>query len=188
MFPAAGVALALAACWGLAQAPDQRPEGKNVARLPGYWQWDAESNQFVWVTGTDRNGPPGRRWVPAQEGPAQLAPDDRSSFVPGNWVFEQGRWDWRSSGAGLLDPRGGVTAGITVTRDATRVLVPLSQARRLTRPNSTPATQRRANARTVVRVYVTPSSAARAKVVPGTARPAARRSASAARGGDRSRH
>jgi hypothetical protein len=43
--------------------PDQKPQGANVQWIPGYWQWDAEANQFTWITGVYRNVPPGRQWV-----------------------------------------------------------------------------------------------------------------------------
>jgi YXWGXW repeat-containing protein len=32
-------------------APDQRPEGANVAWIPGYWAWDDERSDFLWVSG-----------------------------------------------------------------------------------------------------------------------------------------
>jgi hypothetical protein len=45
-------------------APDQRPEGPNVTWIPGYWSWDDERNDFLWVSGIWRALPPGRQWVP----------------------------------------------------------------------------------------------------------------------------
>ena len=44
--------------------PDVRPVGANVQWLPGYWGWDADANDFLWVSGTYRNLPPGQRWLP----------------------------------------------------------------------------------------------------------------------------
>ncbi len=44
--------------------PEQRPEGENVAWIPGYWGWDDERNDFLWVSGIWRALPPGRQWVP----------------------------------------------------------------------------------------------------------------------------
>ena len=44
--------------------PDHRPEGANVEWIPGYWAWDDDSRDFVWVSGIWRNLPPGRQWVP----------------------------------------------------------------------------------------------------------------------------
>ena len=43
--------------------PDERPEGDNVAWIPGYWAWDDERNDFLWVSGTWRALPPGRQWI-----------------------------------------------------------------------------------------------------------------------------
>ncbi len=44
--------------------PDQKPEGANVAWIPGYWGWDDERSDFLWVSGVWRALPPGRQWVP----------------------------------------------------------------------------------------------------------------------------
>jgi hypothetical protein len=43
--------------------PDERPEGDNVTWIPGYWAWDDERNDFLWVSGVWRALPPGRQWV-----------------------------------------------------------------------------------------------------------------------------
>jgi len=43
--------------------PGERPEGTNVTWIPGYWAWDDERNDFLWVSGTWRALPPGRAWV-----------------------------------------------------------------------------------------------------------------------------
>ena len=48
--------------------PEQRPEGDNVAWIPGYWAWDDERTDFLWVSGTWRALPPGRQWVPGYWG------------------------------------------------------------------------------------------------------------------------
>lgn len=44
--------------------PEQRPEGADVTWIPGYWGWDDERNDFIWISGTWRDLPPGRQWVP----------------------------------------------------------------------------------------------------------------------------
>lgn len=44
--------------------PDQKPEGDNIQWIPGYWGWDEEKKDFLWVSGFWRNAPPGRSWVP----------------------------------------------------------------------------------------------------------------------------
>jgi len=43
--------------------PKQKPEG-NVQWIPGYWAWDDERNEYIWVSGIWRVPPPGRQWVP----------------------------------------------------------------------------------------------------------------------------
>src|SRR5438105_1405063 len=58
--------------------PDQKPEGNNVQWIPGYWAWDDESADFLWVSGFWRNFPPGKQWV------------------PGYWAETDGGWQWVS--------------------------------------------------------------------------------------------
>ncbi len=48
--------------------PEQKPEGANVAWIPGYWGWDDERSDFLWVSGVWRALPPGRQWVPGYWG------------------------------------------------------------------------------------------------------------------------
>jgi hypothetical protein len=61
--------------------PDQKPVGDNVQWIPGYWTWDDETSNFLWVSGVWRASPPGRQWVPGhwQE-------------VEGGWVWANGFW------------------------------------------------------------------------------------------------
>ena len=44
--------------------PEQRPAGVNVTWVPGYWAWDDERGDFLWISGIWRALPPGRQWVP----------------------------------------------------------------------------------------------------------------------------
>ncbi|MEI6607536.1 MAG: hypothetical protein WCP35_19675, partial [Verrucomicrobiota bacterium] len=48
--------------------PGERPVGNNVTWIPGYWTWDDERTDFVWVSGTWRALPPGRQWMPGYWG------------------------------------------------------------------------------------------------------------------------
>jgi len=109
--------------------PDQKPEGDNVQWIPGYWNWDSEKNDYVWVSGFWRAAPPQRKWVagywqktddgwewvggywapenqdrpplldpppePLETGPNVPAPDDRSMYVPGSWMWRNERYLWR---------------------------------------------------------------------------------------------
>ena len=43
--------------------PEERPAGDNVTWIPGYWGWDDERSDFLWVSGTWRALPPGRAWM-----------------------------------------------------------------------------------------------------------------------------
>ncbi|MCW1916896.1 hypothetical protein OJ996_25125 [Luteolibacter sp. GHJ8] len=44
--------------------PEQELEGDNVTWIPGYWAWDEDSSDFLWISGIWRNIPPDREWVP----------------------------------------------------------------------------------------------------------------------------
>ncbi len=43
--------------------PEERPEGDNITWIPGYWAWDDERTDYLWVSGTWRALPPGRAWL-----------------------------------------------------------------------------------------------------------------------------
>jgi hypothetical protein len=43
--------------------PEEKPEGDNVTWIPGYWSWDDERNDYLWISGTWRALPPGRAWI-----------------------------------------------------------------------------------------------------------------------------
>src|SRR5262245_3110828 len=63
------------------QPPDYQPEGGDYEWIPGYWDWDDDRDEFLWVTGVWRQPPPDMRWVPGywQE-------------VSGGWQRVQGFW------------------------------------------------------------------------------------------------
>jgi hypothetical protein len=46
------------------QAPDQKPTGQNSIWIPGYWSFDDEKKDYLWVSGIWRVPPPGRVWMP----------------------------------------------------------------------------------------------------------------------------
>ncbi len=58
------------------QPPEEKPAGDNVVWIPGYWSWDDEASNFLWVSGFWRAVPPGRTWV------------------PGHWQQAEGGWQW----------------------------------------------------------------------------------------------
>jgi hypothetical protein len=65
--------------------PDQKPEGDNVQWIPGYWAWDSERNDYLWVSGIYRNMPPGRKYIPGY----WAHTDDGFRWVPGYFAPEQ---------------------------------------------------------------------------------------------------
>jgi WXXGXW repeat (2 copies) len=70
----------------IAEVPaDQRPAGANVHWIPGYWQWDSDRNNYLWVTGAWRNMPEGRHWVVGYWAPVQGG----YYWVSGHWAAQQ---------------------------------------------------------------------------------------------------
>ena len=43
--------------------PAERPVG-DFTWVPGYWAWDSDRNDYIWVSGCWRAVPPGQYWVP----------------------------------------------------------------------------------------------------------------------------
>jgi hypothetical protein len=56
--------------------PEEQPQGENMQWIPGYWAWDADRNDFLWVSGFFRDAPPGRQ------------------YVPGYWTSTPEGWRW----------------------------------------------------------------------------------------------
>ena len=56
--------------------PDEKPTGDDVVWIPGYWGWDEEQKDFIWVSGFWRVPPPNHQWV------------------PGNWQQVENGWQW----------------------------------------------------------------------------------------------
>ncbi len=111
--------------------PDYRPDGNDVVWLPGYWHFDEDLDDFLWVSGLWRQAPPGRQWEPgywaeveegyqwvpgvwlreevaaepqylapppeSQEyGPSSPAPSEDHFWIPGNWVYQNRDYVWRT--------------------------------------------------------------------------------------------
>src|SRR5437868_5335397 len=57
---------------------DQKPAGDNVVWIPGYFAWDDERADFLWISGFWRDAPPERQWI------------------PGNWTEAEGGSQWIS--------------------------------------------------------------------------------------------
>ncbi len=65
--------------------PDVRPEGRTVEWISGYWAWDEDQNDFMWVSGIWREVPQGFRWLPGYW--AEV--DGGFQWVSGTWVSTQ---------------------------------------------------------------------------------------------------
>ncbi|WP_437201861.1 hypothetical protein [Planctomicrobium sp. SH664] len=64
--------------------PDVMPDGENVEWIPGYWDWDFDRKDFIWVSGLWRDVPPGQRWIPGYFAPAGQG----WQRVPGFWTAD----------------------------------------------------------------------------------------------------
>ena len=64
--------------------PAERPAGENFVWVPGYWNWDAVRNNFIWVSACWRAAPPGRYWVPGYW--AQAAGGSGWEWIAGFWA------------------------------------------------------------------------------------------------------
>jgi len=61
--------------------PEQKPEGA-VQWIPGYWAWDDERSDYIWVSGSWRVPPPNRQWVPGYWNPVAQG----YQWVSGYWA------------------------------------------------------------------------------------------------------
>ncbi len=65
--------------------PDYKPEGQNVEWIPGYWSWDDERQDFIWVSGVWRDIPPGHQWIPGY----WTAVEGGSRYISGYWALSE---------------------------------------------------------------------------------------------------
>ena len=63
--------------------PEVQPEGDNVEWISGYWMWDDDRSDYLWISGVWRDLPPSRQWVPGYW-------DDLSG---GQWQWVGGYWE-----------------------------------------------------------------------------------------------
>ena len=62
--------------------PEEKPEGENVAWIGGYWSWDDDKKDFLWVSGFWRVLPPNRQWMPGYWSDA----GGEQQWVSGYWA------------------------------------------------------------------------------------------------------
>jgi hypothetical protein len=67
--------------------PEQKPDNEQVQWIPGYWSWDTDRKDFVWVSGTWRAAPAERQWVPGHWSKTT----DGWQWAPGFWAETQQR-------------------------------------------------------------------------------------------------
>ena len=61
--------------------PEERPEGSQYVWIPGYWAWDTDKNDYIWVSACWRAAPPNMDWVPGYW-----------AEVPDGWEWISGYW------------------------------------------------------------------------------------------------
>jgi hypothetical protein len=61
--------------------PVDRPSGDQYAWVPGYWSWDGDRNNYIWVSACWRAVPPNMAWVPGYWSP-----------VANGWEWVAGFW------------------------------------------------------------------------------------------------
>jgi hypothetical protein len=64
--------------------PEMRPEGRNIEWVPGYWAFDEEASEFLWISGIWRQIPPGFRWLPGYW--LELENGAGFQWISGTWV------------------------------------------------------------------------------------------------------
>ncbi len=63
-------------------APDTKPDGKNMEWISGYWAWDEQRDDYIWVSGVWRKAPTGRSWVAGR----WQQVDNGHQWIAGAWL------------------------------------------------------------------------------------------------------
>jgi len=118
--------------------PPQAPDAANVEWISGYWAWDEDRDDYLWVSGIWRTTPPGRQyvagywsrsgpgfewtsgfWTDANDNEIEYLPDPPATvesgpqgppptpdhvWVPGTWVWAEGRYVWRPGNWIMANP------------------------------------------------------------------------------------
>jgi hypothetical protein len=70
--------------------PEVKPEGDNVVWISGYWGWDPDRKDYIWVSGFYRAVPPERQWMPGYWREAEGG----FQWVPGYWAPIEGKVEY----------------------------------------------------------------------------------------------
>lgn len=65
--------------------PDLKPSGDSITWIPGYWAWDDERSDFIWISGLWRDIPPGQRWLPGYWEPV----GEGYRWISGLWLANE---------------------------------------------------------------------------------------------------
>ena len=65
--------------------PKFKPEGDNIAWIPGYWGWDPQEEDYLWISGIWRQLPPNRQWLPGY----WTQVDNGFQWISGFWASTQ---------------------------------------------------------------------------------------------------
>lgn len=65
--------------------PEFRPENEGMIWISGYWAWDDDRDDFIWISGVYRLPPEGQRWVPGYWDDV----DNGWQWVSGFWVDDE---------------------------------------------------------------------------------------------------
>lgn len=61
--------------------PAKDPTAGDLDWIPGYWSWDKERADYIWISGVWRKAPHGRRWLAGK----WIETDGGHRWVPGTW-------------------------------------------------------------------------------------------------------
>ena len=70
------------------EIPPTRPEqaGSNTEWISGYWAWDTQAEDYIWVSGVWRKKPKDRLWLPGR----WEVVNDGHQWIPGAWMPTDG--------------------------------------------------------------------------------------------------
>jgi len=69
------------------EPPELGPTGDRIQWMPGYWQYEDDKQDFVWISGFWRDTPTNRRWVPGFWAQSEAG----NRWVSGHWAADQER-------------------------------------------------------------------------------------------------